>query len=507
MAVANPCLQKESMEWKKEVEESRRKQWRGTICHQAMAEVRVEDEAEEEGKDVSSFKKVNEEEESREVGGPEKEKEEKSGHWKRKEDEEIAEANTKDDTGKRDETEWEVMECEEVNEDEEKRVKKDESQIIDDLREERAKESEKERMMDREHGDESEETRHLKREQNDACDLRKQINETQLQHFQQNDENDEQKRVKCEHNSTVLGSAQSVCSENYQNTEKQNQDELNYSNNKSRRSHRNINRDHCKTLESSKDGSKTLTCSKMTESWKAQAETEYDVVNLQEEDANGVVFEEPLDEDENEEESFVKMYYKDDYPTTVFLALKEFRDSFILTDLTLNTEDGRSICVHSTVLAAVSSLIWIKLNERKAENSSATEGKLAHASSGGRGWSVSLGPEVDCVGLEAVVEFAYTGLISCLNEQNVDQIQVAARAMGSPRVLALCHLYEEKPTLLCKDNKRVKLSAAEQMSINLESIKQLWMDRVGCDVQLEAIGGSVLGKYSASLHRPLFYKI
>ncbi|XP_043953399.1 kelch-like protein 33 [Gambusia affinis] len=309
MAVANPCLQKESTEWKREVEESRKKQWRGRICHQATAEVRVEDEAEEEGKDASSFKKVNEEEENREVG----------------------------------------------------------------------------------------------------------------------------------------------------------------------------------TLESSNDGSKTLTCSKMTESWKAEEETENDVGNLQEEDANGVVSEGPLDEDENEEESFVKMYYKDDYPTTVFLALKEFRDSFILTDLTLNTEDGRSLCVHSAVLAAVSSLIWIKLNE-----SSLTEGKPAHASSGGRGWSVSLGPEVDSVGLEAVVEFAYTGLISCLNDQNVSQIQVAARAMGSPRVLALCHLYKEKPTLLCKDNKRVKLSAAEQMSINLESIKQLWMDRVGCDVRLEAIGGSVL---------------
>uniref|UniRef100_A0A096M5P8 Kelch-like family member 33 n=1 Tax=Poecilia formosa TaxID=48698 RepID=A0A096M5P8_POEFO len=245
-----------------------------------------------------------------------KEKEDKNDHSKRKEDEEIAETNTKDDT------EWEVMECEEVDEDEEKQVRKeDESHIIDDLREERLKKPEE------------------------------------------------------------------------------------------------------------------------------------------------------------------KMYYKDDYPTTVFLALKEFKDAFILTDLTLNTEDGGSICVHSTVLAAVSSLIWIKLNERKAENIRVTEG---------HGWSVSLGPEVDCVGLEAVVEFAYTGLISCLNVQNVDQIQVAARAMGSPRVLALCHLYREKPTLLCKDNKRVKLSAAEQMSINLESIKQLWMHRVGCDVWLEAIGGSVL---------------
>ncbi|XP_016521253.1 kelch-like protein 33 [Poecilia formosa] len=477
------------MEWNREVEESRRKQWRGRICHQAMTEVRVEekeDEAEEDGKDASSCIKVNEEEESREVGEPEKEKEDKNDHSKRKEDEEIAETNTKDDT------EWEVMECEEVDEDEEKQVRKeDESHIIDDLREERLKKpEEKERMMDGEHGDESEEITHLKREQNDTCDLRKQINGTQLQRFQQNEENGKQKDVKCEHDGTVLDSLQSVFSEDYQNTEKQDQDELKYFKNKSQRTHRDINRE--KTLESSKDGSETLTCSKMTESWKTREETENDVGNLQEDDANGEVSEDPLDEDEKEEEGFVKMYYKDDYPTTVFLALKEFKDAFILTDLTLNTEDGGSICVHSTVLAAVSSLIWIKLNERKAENIRVTEGKPAHASSGGHGWSVSLGPEVDCVGLEAVVEFAYTGLISCLNVQNVDQIQVAARAMGSPRVLALCHLYREKPTLLCKDNKRVKLSAAEQMSINLESIKQLWMHRVGCDVWLEAIGGSVL---------------
>ncbi|XP_054914433.1 kelch-like protein 33 [Poeciliopsis prolifica] len=481
------------MERKREVEESRRKRWRGRICYQDMAAARVEekeDEAEEEGKDASSFKKVNEEEGSREAGEPEKEKEEKSDHSKRREGEEIAEANTEDETDKKDDTEWEVMECEEIDEGEQVQ-KEDESQITDGLREEREKEpEEKERMMDGKHGDESEETRHLRREPDDTCDLRKQINETRLHYFQQNEENGEQRRVKCERDGTCLSPAQSVCNEDDQSTEKQNQDELNCSNNKSRRSHRIINQDY-KTLQSSKDKSKTLTCSKMTESWKAQEETGYDVGNLQE-DANGVVSEDPLDEDENEEDGFIKMYYKDDYPATVFLALKEFRDSFTLTDLTLNTEDGRSICVHSTVLAAVSSLIWVKLSERKAENSSVTEDKPAHAAFGGHGWSVSLGPEVDCVGLEAVVEFAYTGLILCLNEQNVDQIQVAARAMGSPRVLALCHLYEEKPTLLCKDNKRVKLSAAEQMRVNLESIKQLWMDRVGCDVRLDAIGGSVL---------------
>ncbi|KAM4564945.1 kelch-like protein 26 [Fundulus diaphanus] len=146
-----------------------------------------------------------------------------------------------------------------------------------------------------------------------------------------------------------------------------------------------------------------------------------------------------IEEDANEEVDEVKKYHKDDYPKVVFLALTDFRDSLTLTDLTLNTED-----------------------------------------------------EVDCVGLDEVVEFAYTGLISSLNEQNFDQIQAAARALGAPRMLALCDLHEEKPTRPARDNKRVTLSAAEQMTINLESIKQMWMGRVGCDVRLEAPGGSVL---------------
>ncbi|KAM4565038.1 kelch-like protein 33 [Fundulus diaphanus] len=76
--------------------------------------------------------------------------------------------------------------------------------------------------------------------------------------------------------------------------------------------------------------------------------------------------------------------------------------------------------------------------------------------------------------------------------QEVDEIQAAARALGAPRMLALCDLHEEKPTRPARDDKRVTLSAAEQMTIHLESIKQMWMGRVGCDVRLEAPGGSVL---------------
>uniref|UniRef100_A0A3Q2P2B2 BTB domain-containing protein n=1 Tax=Fundulus heteroclitus TaxID=8078 RepID=A0A3Q2P2B2_FUNHE len=214
-----------------------------------------------------------------------------------------------------------------------------------------------------------------------------------------------------------------------------------------------------------------------------------------------------IEKDATEEVDEVKKYHKDDYPKVVFLALTDFRDSLTLTDLTLNTEDGRSICVHSTVLAAVSSLIWVKLNERKVKNFRVNERKPADTRAGSQGWSLNLDPEVDCVGLEAVVEFAYTGLMSSLNEQNVDQIQAAARALGAPRMLALCDLHEEKPTKPARDNKRETLSAAEQMTINLESIKQMWMGRVGCDVRLEAPGGSVLGKYSTSLQGSLSFEL
>uniref|UniRef100_A0A3Q3J1Y6 BTB domain-containing protein n=1 Tax=Monopterus albus TaxID=43700 RepID=A0A3Q3J1Y6_MONAL len=106
-------------------------------------------------------------------------------------------------------------------------------------------------------------------------------------------------------------------------------------------------------------------------------------------------------------------------------------------------------------------------------------------------WSVSLGPEVDHVGLEAIVQFAYTGLIPCLNENSVDQIKSAAQTLGASRVLELCT--EEKSTKTGGQKKDERILAEEQMMISLQSIKGLWMDRLGCDVILEAIGGSLHG--------------
>uniref|UniRef100_A0A7N8YIT8 Kelch-like protein 33 n=1 Tax=Mastacembelus armatus TaxID=205130 RepID=A0A7N8YIT8_9TELE len=103
------------------------------------------------------------------------------------------------------------------------------------------------------------------------------------------------------------------------------------------------------------------------------------------------------------DEDVVKIYSKDHHATGIFHTLTQFRDSSVLTDLTLNTEDGKSLCVHSPVLAAVSSFIWEHLRR-------CNEGKDGDSNVKVRGWSVSLGPEVDHVGLECVFEITSTAL-------------------------------------------------------------------------------------------------
>ncbi|XP_010737777.3 kelch-like protein 33 [Larimichthys crocea] len=194
------------------------------------------------------------------------------------------------------------------------------------------------------------------------------------------------------------------------------------------------------------------------------------------------------DEDaDNNDKDVTKIYFKDDHFQVVFGTLKEFRDASLLTDLTLSTHLGKSIHVHSTVLAAVSSLIRESLSRSNVESNRADESKDRE-----HRWLVSLGPEVDQVGLEAVVEFAYTGLMSRLNKNTVHQIKVAAQTLGAPRVLDLCtEEDEETSTKPGGQEKEERLSAAEQMTISLQSIKQLWVDKVGCDVILEALGGSL----------------
>lgn len=133
--------------------------------------------------------------------------------------------------------------------------------------------------------------------------------------------------------------------------------------------------------------------------------------------------EEEVREEDIADEDVVKTYCVDGYPSEIFSTLKDFRDASLLTDLTLSTADGSRLRVHTAVLAAVSSRICQHLRERTVENS---------------GIHIRLDPEVDAVGLAAVVEFAYAGSVSALDTDTVHQVEAAAASLGACRVMELC---------------------------------------------------------------------
>uniref|UniRef100_A0AAQ5WW11 BTB domain-containing protein n=1 Tax=Amphiprion ocellaris TaxID=80972 RepID=A0AAQ5WW11_AMPOC len=161
------------------------------------------------------------------------------------------------------------------------------------------------------------------------------------------------------------------------------------------------------------------------------------------------------------------------YPKEVFAALKEFRDSSLLTDLTLTLENGNSFHVHSLILAAVSGFILERLKEKNV---------------GVDRWSVHLGTRVDHVGLRAVVEFAYTGVVLSLNKDIMAQIKAAAQVLVVPRLVELCSKKERTKEGDSAKKEERTISIPEQMKITLQSIEQLWADRVGCDVTLNVDG-------------------
>lgn len=191
-------------------------------------------------------------------------------------------------------------------------------------------------------------------------------------------------------------------------------------------------------------------------------------------------------------EEKILTYNRDTYPREVFQALEELRDCSLLTDLTLCTENGPSINAHSPVLAAVSSLIYQKLQERDGERERRreSEGDDTHSQ---KEMSIGLGPEVGCVGLAGVLEFAYTGAIGALSRDTLAQIQAAALTLGVTRVLDLCSEEEERMKNGRGGKTVRKISVAEQMKVSLQAIRQLWTERVGCDVELEADGTSFHG--------------
>ncbi|KAL0189977.1 hypothetical protein M9458_017076, partial [Cirrhinus mrigala] len=169
-----------------------------------------------------------------------------------------------------------------------------------------------------------------------------------------------------------------------------------------------------------------------------------------------------------------KLYSDPAYPGAVFQALENMMLYSVLTDLTLFTEDGYQFQVHSFVLAAVSYLIQMRIRQKPKQEQFI---------------SLCLGPEVHGSGLAAVVEFAYTGNIGNLNKDNIEWIWSAAISLEAPRILELCKEEEEREEDEAKGKKvdREEISV-EHMKMSLQHIRQMWAQRIGCDVELEAEG-------------------
>ncbi|GAA6094195.1 kelch-like protein 33 [Tachysurus ichikawai] len=165
---------------------------------------------------------------------------------------------------------------------------------------------------------------------------------------------------------------------------------------------------------------------------------------------------------------------RETYSSEVFQAMEELRCCSVLTDLIVNVKHGHTIRAHSLVLAAVSSLILEMLQKRNEQNE--------------REICLCVGPEVSDLGLNAVLEFAYTGAISDLNRRSLAQIQAAALYLEVPRVVELCKEEEERQGRKYAEKNKRKNVGEEHRKVTLQSIRQLREDKVGCDVELEAEG-------------------
>ena len=193
----------------------------------------------------------------------------------------------------------------------------------------------------------------------------------------------------------------------------------------------------------------------------------------------------------------VLTYCCEGHPEEVYAALRGLRECSLLTDLTLILGGrgaagvgGATLRVHSPVLAAVSSLVRDALETR-------TRHHRAEPGGGGvRSWSLSLGPEVDPGGLQAVLDFAYSGDTACLDGGTVARVRAAADALGVPRVLDLCAREGEiqKKQREEGEEERRRRRAAEQMKASLRCVEELWEEGVGCDVVLDVDGTAVQGQ-------------
>lgn len=508
MAVANPCHKKEWEDWKREMEENRRRRWRQRLSHHITEEVSDEEEEEEDGgeeeevqgseEEVGKDEEIDEERgdmdgegedvlgrESRENETGEEEETNESVDNEEEDEENNEERKVKEDEQVDAEEDKEVMEAEEVEEDK-KEVDNDvggwveENREMDQEEEDWGEENESEGDVSVGEEEQVEEEEDEEEEQVGPILPAEQIREqTSNDNFQQNQESVLDLEESDDEDSDLRASEdeENAAWKQFKDPEEESDKKLQADANSV------VGAVISQDREEEEDETEKLA---IEEEMVATQDFKDDHKNFQEEEQESTDDEGAecsADEDvDSDDEDVVKIYSKDDYLTDVFGTLAEFRDSCLLTDLTLSTDDGHSFHVHSPVLAAVSSLIRESLSRRDARREE-DERKA--------GVQLYLGPEVDRVGLEAVVDFAYTGLAPCLNQNTVLQVRAAAQTLGAPRVLDLCTEEEEKSTKTGGQKAEEKISAAEQMSTSLRSIKQLWIDKVGCDVILDALRGPI----------------
>lgn len=180
-----------------------------------------------------------------------------------------------------------------------------------------------------------------------------------------------------------------------------------------------------------------------------------------------------------ENEDRVCIYSSGSYPKDIFQVLKGFWRSSLLTDLTLVANSNKTFQVHSVVLAAVSTFIQDFIKKQSSNHSNDHMRTL------------SLGPDVHHIGLQAVVDFAYTGSICLPTSDSRVLVKATARALGAPRLLEVCDKDEKGMGRRTPGNGEEN----EEMKITLESIKNLWSEGVGCDVVLEVDGALFHGEF------------
>ncbi|XP_037691438.1 kelch-like protein 33 [Choloepus didactylus] len=169
--------------------------------------------------------------------------------------------------------------------------------------------------------------------------------------------------------------------------------------------------------------------------------------------------EEEDDEDAVEPEGLLS----EEHPSQFFTEAQRLREQRLLLDEEVSV-GGRVYGVHRVVLAAVSSLFRDRLLE-------------------GGGLRAPLGLDVAPGGWEAVLTFAYEGVLGPAPRGDV---LAAAEVLGAPRVKAAAQRRREGAGSAQEDEK--KPSRVEELRENLRGIELLYREGVGCDLELEARG-------------------